>query len=68
MKGLIIIVSKLYEYASTYDNEWAVPEFLNETRGSKSTGREWSKSVTDGTELFSTSSGRYEPDCLVSTD
>lgn len=52
-KGLIIIVSKLYEYASAYDNEWAVPEFDDPSGDSESERRERSESISDGSEQFS---------------
>ncbi len=65
---MIIIVSKLFDCSNAYDNEWAVPEFNDETGNCESSRREWSEGVPDGTELFSTLIGRYRPDSMVSAD
>ena len=65
-KEVIIIVSKLYEYANAYDYEWAVPEFETGSRQGKR--RERSENLSNDAEQLSASSGRGQSYCLVSTD
>ena len=68
MKGLIVIVSKLYEYANAYDYEWAVPEFDEPTGNSESERREWSESVPDSSEQLGTPFRRNKPNRMVGAD
>lgn len=70
-KGVITIVSKLYEFASAYDYEWAVPDniqFSYEARNSKGKRGERCKGVSACAEQLGAIVRRAQPNNMAGND